>query len=33
MILLLLHTIISETYDLFNAILICLGGFLERFGF
>jgi len=32
MIFMILRTIISETYDLFNAFLIGLGGLLERFG-
>jgi hypothetical protein len=32
MIFMILRTIISETFDLFNAFLIGLGGLLERFG-
>ena len=32
MILLILRTIISETYDLFNALLIGLGSLLEHCG-
>jgi hypothetical protein len=29
----LIRTIIYETFDLFNAFLIGLGGLVERFGF
>jgi hypothetical protein len=32
MLFLLLRTIVYETFDLFEAFLICLGGLLQRFG-